>query len=62
MVLYPALAMAQAAPNPNPSVAWLTVTQDGDVVSWALTKRSAERSARTRSEPCHIARLDPKDY
>ena len=53
---------AQAARNAKPSVAWLTVTQDGDVVGWALTKRAAERLAQKRIEPCHIARLDPKDY
>ena len=62
MELLRQLWAAQVARNAKPSVAWLIVTQDGDVVGWALTKRAAERSARTRSEHCHIARLDPKIY
>ena len=52
----------QAARCDKPSVAWLVLSDDGALVSWALSKRAAEKTAQRRPETCHLARLDPRDY
>lgn len=53
---------AQAARCEKPSPAWLVISETGELVSWALARRTAEKTACRRGETCHVARLDPRDY
>lgn len=53
---------AQAARNAKPSPAWLVITEAGELVGWALARRTAEKQATKRGDTCHVARLDPRDY
>ena len=53
---------AQAARLDKPSPVWIVLTGAGELVSWSMTRRAAEKVACQRGDYCHVARLDPRVY
>ena len=56
------LIAAFAAFEGDPSQRCAVLTGAGELVSWSMTRRAAEKVACQRGDYCHVARLDPRVY